>query len=121
MGIKVFEFKHNLKIISSSAKKSLLCFFGFLVIGCSTETDSQKPMAVDSIEGIMSPESAAAISDGRIFISEIGEFGKDGDGKIVQISIDGTKKIIADSGLNDPIRFQPTNSAQFGPNRRIRP
>ena len=102
MGNKVFECKHTLKRISSLGKTSLALFFGFLVFGCSTETDSQKPMAVDSIEGIMSPESAAAMSDGRIFISEIGEFGKDGDGKIVQISIDGTKKIIADSGLNDP-------------------
>tara|TARA_E500000178_G_scaffold259419_1_gene256233 strand:- start:1472 stop:2215 length:744 start_codon:yes stop_codon:yes gene_type:complete len=42
------------------------------------------------------------MNDGRIIISEIGEFGKDGDGKIVQILIDGEKKIIADSGLNDP-------------------
>ena len=48
------------------------------------------------------PESAAVMKDGGIIISEIGEFGKDGDGKIVLITVDGTKKIIADSGLNDP-------------------
>ncbi|GIR49301.1 MAG: hypothetical protein CM15mP58_13980 [Burkholderiaceae bacterium] len=43
------------------------------------------------------PESAAVMKDGGIVISEIGEFGKDGDGKIVLITVDGTKKIIADS------------------------
>jgi len=48
------------------------------------------------------PESAAVISEGKIIVSEIGEFGKNDDGKIVQISISGEKKVIADSGLNDP-------------------
>ena len=73
-----------------------------ILVGCSDKTDTKQVTVVESVEGIMMPESAAAMNDGRIIISEIGEFGKDGDGKIVQILIDGEKKIIADSGLNDP-------------------
>ena len=76
-------------------------FFSIFVFGCSTETD-KKVVVVDSVDGITMPESAAVMKDGGIVISEIGEFGKDGDGKIVLITVDGTKKIIADSGLNDP-------------------
>ena len=78
-----------------------LVFLSIFVIGCSTDT-SKKGVAVDAVDGIQMPESAATMEDGGIVISEIGEFGKDDDGKIVLIRVDGTKKIIADSGLNDP-------------------
>ena len=48
------------------------------------------------------PESVYTMRDGRIIVSEIGEFGKDGDGKILEVKTDGSIKVIADSGLNDP-------------------
>ena len=51
-------------------------FFTIFVIGCSTETDKQV-VAVDSVDGITMPESAAVMKDGGIVISEphLDEFG----------------------------------------------
>ena len=53
------------------------------------------------VTGLKMPESAIAHPDGRIFVSEIGEFGKNGDGKITVINKDGSRQTLAD-GLNDP-------------------
>ena len=47
------------------------------------------------------PESAIAAKDGRVFVSEIGEFGKDGDGQITVIDKNGEAKVFA-QGLDDP-------------------
>jgi sugar lactone lactonase YvrE len=47
------------------------------------------------------PESVIAAKDGRIFVSEIGEFGKDGDGQITVIDKNGELKVFA-QGLDDP-------------------
>lgn len=60
-----------------------------------------KAPGADTLSGFLMPESVFAAPDGTMFISEIGEFGKAGDGKITQISADGTRKVLAD-GLNDP-------------------
>lgn len=54
----------------------------------------------DKVTGLAMPESAVVHADGRIFVSEIGEFGKKGDGKISVIQ-DGKKTTLAE-GLNDP-------------------
>ena len=54
-------------------------FVSIFIIGCSTDSGN-KGVAVDTVDGIKMPESAAAMEDGGIIISEIGEFGKDGDG-----------------------------------------
>lgn len=61
-------------------------------------TDRQTP---EAISGLAMPESAVAQPDGRVFVSEIGEFGTDGDGKITVIETDGSRQTIAD-GLDDP-------------------
>ena len=53
------------------------------------------------ITGLKMPESAIAAKDGRVFVSEIGEFGKDGDGQITVIDKNGEAKIFA-QGLDDP-------------------
>jgi sugar lactone lactonase YvrE len=80
----------------------------FSLTGCGNEnkdTEAAISTQYSDVEGLIRPESAYTMQDGSIFISEIGEFnpkGKDGDGKIVKITPDGTKTIIADSGLNDP-------------------
>ncbi len=90
-------------------KISKFCSVGivsiFLLQSCSDSNEELTNIESDeiqSIEGIKMPESAFTMRDGRIIVSEIGEFGKNGDGKILQIATDGSVKVIADSGLNDP-------------------
>lgn len=53
------------------------------------------------ITDLAMPESAIAHPDGRVFVTEIGGFGTDGDGKVTIVNADGTTKTLAD-GLNDP-------------------
>lgn len=53
------------------------------------------------VTGLKTPESAVAGPDGRIYVSEIGEFGKEGDGQISVIGSDGKAKPFA-TGMNDP-------------------
>ncbi len=53
------------------------------------------------ITGFKTPESIVAAKDGRIYISEIGEFGKDGDGQISVIDKNGKVSVFA-SGMDDP-------------------
>lgn len=55
-----------------------------------------------SLDGFASPESAAVGPDGRIYVSEIGEFGKDGDGRIAVLDSAGKAKRVFASGLDDP-------------------
>ncbi|OUV03906.1 MAG: hypothetical protein CBC42_00455 [Betaproteobacteria bacterium TMED82] len=99
--------------ISKSLTVWLVTFLSFpFLISCSQESgqtpgdsSSVKSEEIEPIGGIVMPESAFTMKDGRIIVSEIGEFnptGKDGDGKIIEISLDGSKKVIADKGLNDP-------------------
>lgn len=57
--------------------------------------------AIGTIAGLTMPESSIAHPDGRVFVTEIGEFGKNGDGKVTVINADGSKATLAD-GLNDP-------------------
>tara|TARA_R110002050_G_scaffold1244_5_gene8801 strand:- start:99175 stop:101109 length:1935 start_codon:yes stop_codon:yes gene_type:complete len=47
------------------------------------------------------PESVVSMLDGRVVMTEIGEFGKNGDGQVIIINTDGTRKVLA-NGLNDP-------------------
>jgi gluconolactonase len=53
------------------------------------------------LTGLKTPESVVAGADGRIYVSEIGEFGKDGDGKISVIDADGKATVFA-TGMDDP-------------------
>ena len=53
------------------------------------------------VMGLKMPESAIAAKDGRVFVSEIGEFGKEGDGQITVIEKNGESKVFA-QGLDDP-------------------
>jgi gluconolactonase len=56
---------------------------------------------VKKVTGLKMPESVIAAKDGRVFVSEIGEFGKDGDGQITVIEKNGDVRIFA-KGLDDP-------------------
>lgn len=53
------------------------------------------------ITGLKMPESVIQAKDDRIFISEINEFGKDGDGQISVIDEEGKLSIFA-TGMDDP-------------------
>ncbi|MEY3746810.1 MAG: hypothetical protein RL194_269, partial [Pseudomonadota bacterium] len=47
------------------------------------------------VSGLKTPESVIQAQDGRIFVSEINEFGKDGDGQISVIDQNGKLSIFA--------------------------
>ncbi len=57
--------------------------------------------SINKISGLKMPESVVVAKDGRVFISEIGEFGKDGDGQISVLGKDGKLQVFS-SGLDDP-------------------
>ncbi|MDP3677763.1 MAG: gluconolaconase, partial [Methylotenera sp.] len=71
-----------------------------LILGCQSTT---KPLEYtpQKITGLKTPESVVQAKDGRIFVSEINGFGKDGDGQITVIDALGKASIFA-SGLDDP-------------------
>ena len=54
-----------------------------------------------TVHGLTSPESVLVGADGRIYVSEIGGFGKDGDGRIAVIDATGKLMPFA-TGLDDP-------------------
>ena len=56
---------------------------------------------VKKVTGLKTPESVIAGKDGRIYVSEINEFGKDGDGQISVIGTDGKLSVFA-TGMDDP-------------------
>ncbi|MCC7420338.1 MAG: PQQ-dependent sugar dehydrogenase [Planctomycetaceae bacterium] len=68
----------------------------FLLCGASALADAPKPLAT----GLKSPESVCLGTDGAAYITEIGEFGKDGDGQ-VSVLRDGKTTVFA-KGLDDP-------------------
>ncbi|MGH8503745.1 MAG: SMP-30/gluconolactonase/LRE family protein [Gammaproteobacteria bacterium] len=63
--------------------------------------DESTPAAEHTVDGLQSPESALQVSNGEIHVSEMGEFGKAGDGGIALITPNGERKDNVD-GLDDP-------------------
>lgn len=53
------------------------------------------------ITGLKMPESVIQAKDGRVFVSEIGGFGQDGDGQITVINTKGQASVFA-KGMDDP-------------------
>lgn len=86
-------------MLTTYIKFSAMIMATALIVGCQTT----KPMnyASKKITGLKTPESVVQAKDGRIFISEINEFGKDGDGQIRVVNNDGSVAVFA-SGLDDP-------------------
>jgi len=66
----------------------------------TTALPAQEKLPNPLVSGLKNPESVAIGPDGRIYISEIGEFGKDGDGRIMVI-VNG-KAVPFATGLDDP-------------------
>lgn len=79
----------------NSTKGFIALMLGILVSFSANAHETKK------ITGLKMPESAISTKDGRIFVSEIGEFGKDGDGQITVIEKNGEAHIYA-KGLDDP-------------------
>lgn len=67
----------------------------------ATATSPVATRSTTTIDNLQMPESAIAHPDGRVFVTEIGEFGKNGDGKVTVINTDGSTQTLAE-GLNDP-------------------
>ncbi|HVK53811.1 MAG TPA: SMP-30/gluconolactonase/LRE family protein [Burkholderiales bacterium] len=67
----------------------------FSTIASATATD------MPPVSGMLNPESVVVGADGRIYVSEIGEFGKNGDGKISVIDKSG-RRMTFTAGLDDP-------------------
>ncbi len=64
-------------------------------------SNNMEAASTDTVTGLMMPESAIAHPDGRVFVTEIGEFGKDGDGKVTIVNTNGSTETLTD-GLDDP-------------------
>lgn len=77
--------------------KKLLILLVLLNIGMA-QAKTPNP---ETIAGLLSPESVVQTNAGVIYVSEINEFGKDGDGQIRQIDKKGNIKIFA-KGMDDP-------------------
>ena len=71
----------------------------FLATGCATGVKSNQGV-MQKITGLKTPESVVQAKNGKIYVSEINEFGKDGDGQITIIE-NGKKRVFA-TGLDDP-------------------
>ncbi|MDP1522270.1 SMP-30/gluconolactonase/LRE family protein [Methylotenera sp.] len=67
--------------------------------GCATEVKTNQG-DMQKITGLKTPESVVQANNGKIYVSEINEFGKDGDGQITVIE-DGKQRVFA-TGLDDP-------------------
>lgn len=79
-------------------KLSALLIACFLTLGCQSTKYSYQ---AKKITGLQMPESVVQAKDGRIFVSEIGEFGNNGDGQITVIDKYGKTSLFA-KGLDDP-------------------
>lgn len=64
------------------------------------------------VKDLASPESAVVGPDGRIYVSEIGGFGKDGDGKVTAVGESGNAQPFA-AGLDDPKGLAASKDALY--------
>jgi sugar lactone lactonase YvrE len=71
----------------------------FLSTGCASEVKSNQGV-MQKITGLKTPESVVQAKNGKIYVSEINVFGKDGDGQITVIE-NGKPRLFA-TGLDDP-------------------
>src|SRR5262249_19572706 len=82
-----------------SAMNRLLWIVGSCML-FTTALPAQEKLPNPLVSGLKNPESVAIGPDGRTYISEIGEFGKDSDGRILG-SLKG-KAVPFTTGQNDP-------------------
>jgi len=70
------------------------------LIGCAEQQGASQNGPFSTVTGLKMPESVVQAKDGKIYISEINEFGKDGDGQITVI--DNGKVSVFAAGFDDP-------------------
>jgi sugar lactone lactonase YvrE len=75
-------------------------FIALTVAACAKSIKANQQV-MQKITGLKTPESVVQAKDGRIFVSEINGFGKDGDGQISVIDTQGKVSVFA-TGLDDP-------------------
>ncbi len=85
------------KIIKRILHLIIICNIAMLNNGIA----QAKAPIKESISGLLSPESVVQAEDGTIYVSEINEFGLDGDGQIKKIDRKGNVTVFA-KGLDDP-------------------
>lgn len=73
----------------------------FLLALLSCSWLQAKPLYTETISDLLTPESVIEDENGNIFISEINEFNKDGDGQIKKITSEGKETVFA-KGMDDP-------------------
>src|SRR5947209_4436545 len=81
--------------------KRLLSLVGLLLVLASPATAGDNKLPKPMVTGLKNPESVCVGGDGRIYISEIGEFGTDGDGRVLVVDKTG-KAVPFATGLDDP-------------------
>ncbi len=86
-------------------KAIILSLSALLLVACSEQPEPKVQAVADKatlkpITGLKTPESVVQAKDGKIYVSEINEFGKDGDGQISVIE-NGEVSLFVD-GLDDP-------------------
>jgi glucose/arabinose dehydrogenase/sugar lactone lactonase YvrE len=80
--------------------KRIAISFGVLV-AFATITFAGDKLPKPLVTGLKNPESVVVGNDGRIYITQIGEFGKDGDGRVVVLDKDNKVTPFA-TGMDDP-------------------
>ncbi|MSQ96280.1 MAG: hypothetical protein EXR98_17245 [Gemmataceae bacterium] len=94
---------------------ALVCLLAITSYTAAGEPKLPKPM----ITGLKNPESVCIGGDGRTYITEIGEFGKDGDGRVMVIDKTG-KAVPFAVGLDDPKGIVAwTNMLFVNDNKRV--
>lgn len=88
-----------MKKIMLNHKRLFSAFFVGVMIPIFGQT--LQAAELKKITGFSMPESVVVADDGRIFVSEIGEFDKDNDGVISVVDQSGNRKVFA-TGMNDP-------------------
>ena len=72
-----------------------------LVVAICAVAAQAKELLPQKITGLKTPESVIQAKNGDIYISEINEFGKDGDGQISKVDSKGNVTVFA-TGMDDP-------------------
>lgn len=96
---------------------SLLVWFALLGFASAASAGDKLPKPF--VSGLKLPESVAVGFDGRVYITEIGAFGKDGDGRVLVVGKDG-KAVPFAEGLDDPKGIIPWMKSLFvADNKRV--
>ena len=99
---RVKRFTHKQDLLLTTLKRSIDMKKTVLLLALlSTFNAYAKAPLPAKVTGLKMPESCIQAKDGSIYISEIGEFGIDGDGQISKLDKNGKLSVFA-TGMDDP-------------------